>query len=212
MKRILFLLVVIFTSCESDSVEEFTPEISAEAKLYSVKQTGENQYAISRQNIGTAIFGQSDNLVQLTVFLKGMKPNTQKAVHIHNGTLEVPGRHWNQGYLFAACDSISLGRRWDKPFLGDVGNVTIDSKGNGQLTIHTDLWRINSGDNNDLLNKVMIIHENPQDFSNECTPNHIHNHSNNKIAGGMIKLISEIPQNEQPAIQMEKVPDFLICK
>ena len=199
-------------SCGPSPVEEFSPGISAEAVLYSIEQIRENQYSVSKQNIGTAVFGQSDNLVQFTILLKGMTPNTRKAVHIHNGTLEKPGRHWNQGYLYAACDSLSLGRRWNKPFLGDVGNVVINSEGNGKLIVQTDLWRINSEDNNDLLNKVIIIHENPQDFSNECTPDHIHNHSNKKIAGGMIALISDDPQNEQPVVQMERIPDFLICR
>ena len=199
-------------SCESDPVEEFIPDIRAEAKLYSIEQNGENHYLVSQQNTGTAVFGQSDNVVQLTILLENMKPNTRKAIHIHNGTVEKPGRHWNQGYLFSACDSLSMGRRWNKPFLGDIGNVDINSEGIGVFTLQTDLWQINSGDNDDVLNKVVIVHEKPQDFANECTPNHIHNHSNAKIAGGTIQLVSDIPQNEQQVVQMEKVPEFGTAK
>jgi len=214
MKKLYFLFLGLLPlACDTaDPTEEFIPEISAEAELVSVDHLGNEQYNVSDARIGTATFGQSQDRVQLTILLEGMTPNTEKAVHIHNGSLEAPGRHWNQGYLYAACDSISLGRRWDKPFLGDVGNVAIDSEGNGEFTLTTDLWRINSGDNNDILNKVIIIHEEPQDFSNECTPYHIHDHSNEKIAGGTIQLISDVPEKEQLTLEMKQVPEFLICK
>ena len=212
MKKFVFLLAVALSACESDPPEDFVPEISAEAALFSVEPLGNDQYTISEVRIGTATFGQSQKRVRLTISLEGMTPNSEKAVHIHNGSLEAPGRHWNQGYLFAACDSLSIGSRWDKPFLGDVGNVSIDGEGKGEFILTTDLWRINSGDNNDVLNKVIIIHEDPQDFSNECTPNHIHDHTNQKIAGGTIRLISDIAEKEQLIVKMEQVPEFLICK
>jgi len=211
MKKLTYLFYLLLFACSSDPTEEFIPEISAEAELFAIEGVGDNQFTVSETRIGTAVFGQSQDRVRLTISLWGMTPNSAKAVHIHNGSLEAPGRHWNQGYLFAACDSVSLGSRWDKPFLGDVGNVSIDDEGNGEFTLFTDLWRINSGDNNDILDKVIIIHEDPQDFSNECTPNHIHDHTNQKIAGGAIRLISDIVQKDQLTVKMEQVPEFLIC-
>ncbi len=212
MRKLFILLCLPLFSCDSEPNEEFIPEIIAEAELFSVEAQGDDQYTILETRIGTATFGQYQDMVRLTITLEGMTPNTEKAVHIHNGSLEDPGRHWNQGYLFAACDSVSLGRRWDKPFLGDVGNVSIDSEGNGEFVLTTDLWRINSGDSDDVLQKIIIIHEEPQDFSNECTPFHVHDHSNEKIAGGVIKLISDIQEKAQLVVKMEQVPEFLICK
>ena len=143
MKKLLFLSCVVFFACDNDQEETFIPEVSAEAQLFSIEELGDDRYNVSETRVGTATFGLAQNVVQLTITLEGMTPNSQKAVHIHNGSLQEPGRHWNQGYLFAACDSLSLGSRWDKPFLGDVGNVSIDSDGNGEFMLRTDLWRIN---------------------------------------------------------------------
>ena len=212
MKKLVFLFLIVVSACEKGAEEEFISEISAEAQLFSIQALGDDQYEVTEGRIGTATFGQSaDNSVRLTISLEGMPPNTESAVHIHNGTLEAPGRHWNQGYLYAACDSISLGSKWDKPFLGDVGNVYIDGDGNGTFILTTNLWRINSGDINDILNKVIIIHQDPQDFSNECTPYHVHDHTNQKVAGGTIELVSDVPEEKQLIVKMQQVPDFLIC-
>ncbi len=212
MKKSILVLLILISGCQSEPEQEFIAEINAEAELYSIQEVGENQYTVLERKVGTAYFGQSKNLVRLTILLEGMEPNTQKAVHIHNGSLEALGGHWNQGYLFAACDSISMGRVWDKPFLGDIGNVSIGGDKKGKFVLFTDLWKINSGDRDDVLNKVIIVHKEPSNFANECTPFHKHNHVNDKIAGGVISLVSDVPENEQLVIQMEKVPAFLICK
>ena len=214
MRNLVLLVVIAFVSCAEPKDVVFEPEISAEAKLYALETVGENQYNASEKEIGTAAFSQDGDVVRLHISLSGMTPNTFKAVHIHYGTVEEPGRHWNRGSLFASCDSLNMGSFWGRPFIGDVGNVRIDNNGNGEFTIRTDLWRINSGDEMDVLNKPIIIHDLPQDFAEECNPNHDHNHDhrNPKIAGGTITLLSDVPVNEQSIAMPEHIPDFLICK
>ncbi len=214
MKKIYLLLGIIIVGCSSKSEIPFEPEIRAEAEIFSLDQVGDNEYARVNSSVGVATFSQDGDVVELKISLQGMTPNTFKAVHIHNGTVETPGRHWNQGSLYASCDKRSLGQVWAKPFIGDVGNVPIQRDGTGELIIRTDLWRINSGDERELLNKVIIVHENPQDFIEECNPfhDHTHDHSNPKIGGGTIALISDIPINQQSIVTPEEMPDFLICK
>lgn len=214
MKKLWLLVVVLAFACSSNTEDPFEPEIIAEAKLFSLEEIGDGQYAIEAKEIGTARFAQDGDVVELRISLLGMTPNTAKAVHIHDGTVEEPGRHWNQGSYQAACNERSMGRVWARPFIGDVGNVPIGSDGTGELILRTDLWEINSGDEKDVLNRPIIVHEMSTDFAEECNPNHSHEgmHSNPKIGGGRIELISDIPLNEQSIATPEDLPDFLICK
>ncbi len=215
MKKLFILPFLLLFACDSsESQKELEPEIIAETRLYSLNQIGEKEYETMDEVVGEATFFQTGDVVTVEIVLNGMEPNTSKAVHIHEGTVEQPGRHWNAGKFIAACDNRSLGEVWAKPFIGDVGNVDIDADGNGRFSLKTDLWRLNSGDERDLLDRPIIIHENPQDFIEECNPFHDHNHphSNPKIAGGKITLVSDIAQNVQSFVKPEQMPDFLICK
>lgn len=189
------------------------PEVEAEAVIYSLAPSGENIYNVQEREVGIARFGQFGNVVSLEITLTGMTPNTSKAVHIHNGSVSEPGRHWNQGSFYAFCNERSLGQLWAKPFAGDVGNVPVDADGIGRLVIQTDLWALNTGDEKDILNKVIIIHDDPEDFVEECDPNHPHNHihSNPKIGGGTIGLIGNVKQVTAFKPTMIALPEFTIC-
>ncbi len=215
MKKFFALSFIVFMACDSsEPQEELAPEIVAEAQIHFINQVGTKGYEMRKEVVGKASFYQTGEVVTIQVFLSGMTPNTSKAVHIHEGSVERPGNHWNAGKFIRACDHQSLGTVWKKSFIGDVGNIAIDSEGKGTFSLSTDLWRINSGDDRDLLNRPIIIHENPQDFIVECDPAHDHNHShsNVKIGGGKITLVSDITQNVQSFVPSEKMPDFLICK
>lgn len=213
MRKWWMLVLVIFMGCENDKEDTFEPQIVAEAQLYSLNQLDESVYSLSSISIGTARFSQDGDIVQLEISLHGMTPNTSKAVHIHSGTIEVPGRHWNQGSLFASCNERSLGQVWARPFIGDVGNVPIDENGKGTFVLRTDLWKINSGDEKDVLQLPMVIHEYSEDFVAACDPSHSHNHdSNPKIGGGTVQLLSDVPLSPQAIGAPMETPDFLICK
>ncbi|MEQ9404301.1 MAG: superoxide dismutase family protein [Cyclobacteriaceae bacterium] len=209
---ILFLLITVSCS-QSDSIELPETKIEAMADIFSIEPVDDKTFSIIESKIGSARFSQKGQVVTMEIELRGMTPNSLKAVHIHNGTVEAPGRHWNQQSFYAFCDTESLGAAWSKPFAGDIGNVPVDSEGNGSLTIQTDLWALNSGDEKDILNKVIIVHEDPEDFAEECNPAHKHDylHSNLKIGGGAITLVSDVEQNIQLNV-MTQYPDFTICK
>ena len=213
--RNLFLVGIVgflFGCTTSESLEITDPEIEAVADIYSISLAGDDIYEVHSEKIGTAKFAQAGSVVSLSIELSGMTPNSSKAVHIHNGTVNEPGRHWNQNSFYAFCNERSMGSLWAKPFAGDVGNVPIDADGNGTLTLRTDLWALNSGDEKDILDKVVIIHQDPENFVEECDPQHSHDHahSNVKIGGGTITLITDIEQASQ--MKMSNFPDFTICK
>ncbi len=214
MKKFLipFLFSIVACNNQTEPLAIPEPEIEASAEIYELESLGNDEYNLLSERIGTASFSQAGDIVTLEIRLEGLTPNSSKAVHIHNGTVNAPGRHWNQQSFYAFCNERSLGEVWAKPFAGDVGNVTIDSEGNGSFTIQTDLWALNSGNEKDILDKVVIVHQDPEDFIEECDPNHSHDHmhSNLKIGGGTITLTSDIEQVAQSA--MKHFPDFTICK
>ena len=188
-KMIRFLVLILFlTACNANDTFLPEPKLVAESQLVMIEQIADKEYSKTDIEIGRAFFYEANNVITIEITLENMEPNTSKAVHIHQGTVELPGRHWNQGSFNSFCNERSLGELWAKPFAGDVGNVDIDENGHGQFILSTDLWAINSNDNKDILNRAIIIHQNAEDFLTECDQNHTHDmpHMNQKIAGGMI--------------------------
>ena len=216
MKKLFILPLLFVLACSSEEQAELQePEIIAEAEIFALTEVAYREYEVQSKSVGKASFFQTGNVVTIEIRLSGMTPNSQKAVHIHSGSVEQPGRHWNSGMFVAACNARSLGQVWARPFIGDVGNVPIDANGNGFFSLQTDLWAINSGNEKDIINRVIIVHEDPQDFVEECDPFHSHDHvhTNQKIAGGTIQLVSDIQLIEQSVVSSVKdMPDFLICR
>jgi len=54
---------------------------------------------------------------------------------------------------------------------GDIGNVKLNSKGNGSLTISTDLWTLGGKPDKNILGKSVIVHGGVDDFTTQPTGN-----------------------------------------
>lgn len=217
---ILLFSALLVGCAEPEKQESLEPEMEAKAKIYSIAEdeiqdpgSSYLRYVPSQQEIGVAYFSQSGNVVSLTIELKNQEPGSSRAVHIHDGSLSQPLRHWNQQSFERFCNKRSLGQVWAKVFAGDVGNVPIDEDGKGMLSIQTDFWALNSGDEKDILDKIIIVHEEPEDFAEECDPahDHSHMHSNRKIGGGIIELVTNVDRNVSVIGAFES-PDFTVCK
>lgn len=196
MKNIFLISLAFLVSCSSD--EEETPAgpiTHAAADINSVtSEDGEN--FTKGELTGNVSLQYQDGITTMVVSVFNMEANSSHAMHLHMGSLEIPGRHWNQNVLTAFCNVESMGRIWAKPFAGDVGNLDIDADGNGSFTIQTDLWTLGLGEDSDIDDTVLFIHQTSEDFINECDPNHGHNHGhvNSKIAGGAVVLGSQVLQ------------------
>ncbi len=176
--------------CSKDDASS-GPITNASTEIFSV--TSEDGSIFTPvESVGTASFQYQDGVTTITVELNGMEPNGSHAMHLHEGTLSEPGRHWNQGRLDQGfCREFSLGEVWAKTFAGDVGNISTDANGNGTFTLRTDLWSLGTNSETDILGTVLFIHQNFEDFANECDLNHGHDHGhpkNPKIAGGTVIL------------------------
>ncbi len=174
---------------------EPTPDqaIEATAILSGIYSETDSTYVVGEEPYGRVQLTQLDSIVQVEIFLENFNPNTIHSVHLHAGSCEQPGMHWNQGFGMDTyfCNERSLGIPWAKPRAGDVGNVSVGYDGSGYFSLKTDMWQLGSGDHRDIVGKVVVIHDTLDDFVGECDPNHTHNHThtNAKVACGTIELV-----------------------
>ena len=183
MKRYsLYLLscLVLFVACkDDDSAHDDT--VHATAAIYSLT-TGSGP----AQQVGEAHISAKDGLVTLSLSVSGMPPDGQHAVHLHEGSCQNPGAHWNGGESMLFCDAPSQGSVWGKPFLGDVGNLEVGPDGSGTLTLTTELWALGDGSPRDIAGTFLTLHAGPDDYQMAC---HYHNMPPNaKIGCGEVVL------------------------
>jgi len=140
--------------------------------------------------IGNFIATYQDGVVTATIYLEGQEDRPVRALHLHDGTCETPGNHWNMGHDQQACDLTDMNGVWDKMYRGDMGNLIVTEDGTGSFTLQTDLWSIGTNDSTDIVGKLIIVHFFPTDFSGECDPSHMpdHTHTNPKLGCGTINL------------------------
>ena len=182
----LLLPLILFISCEDESVVLK----NATSDLHFITQSDvEGNYVVMDSIIGQAAFFEEDGIVNATFTLEGFPPNSSHGLHIHEGTCESPGGHWNQGNSFAYCQTLSMDQPWGKPYVGDIGNIRTDENGTGSLTLETDLWSVNTGDVTDILGKIIVIHNHAEDFIWQCRNNTLPPmHNNPKVGCGTIVL------------------------
>jgi Cu-Zn family superoxide dismutase len=98
------------------------------------------------------------------------KANKNVAVHIHeHGDCSDKGNmahgHWNP--------TNAQHGKWssDAFHLGDIGNIKLDGKGKGKITVTTDLWTLGGAANRNILGKALIVHGGEDDYKTQPTGN-----------------------------------------
>ncbi len=163
--------------------------VTAKADIFSFQNVTDSTYSIDNTKIGMATLEYDGRSVLLTISVNGLTPNHRHAIHIHTGSCEKPGPHWNQGTDASFCREVNQGKIWARPKAGDVDNIRTDEYGNGILIMSSEFWALNTSDDLDLLGRAIIIHEDMEDFAQECFEVHSHTHNNLKIACGTIELL-----------------------
>ncbi|MET0636252.1 MAG: superoxide dismutase family protein [Chitinophagaceae bacterium] len=118
---------------------------------------------------GTAIFTTANGEVTMKLDLTiPSKAGKTVAVHLHeHGDCSDNGKsshgHWNP--------TKEEHGKWGKaPYhRGDIGNVKLDNKGKGSLTITTDFWTLGSTSDKNLLGKALIVHGGMDDYQTQPT-------------------------------------------
>ena len=141
------------------------------------------------EKIGHVLIVYTGDYTEISVSLYDQDPKYPFAIHIHEGDCDNLGKDWNAGLDTASCNAISMGNKWNKLNIGDVGNLFTNGDGYGNLTVYSDLWTLGTGDHDDLMNKTIVIYQGFVDFVRECDPdyNPTHTHYIPIIGCGQIK-------------------------
>jgi len=192
MKGKGLFLSALFCWCFGCTGDPESPERTlAGGQLLAVERTviETDTYRRLSKPKGQVDVSEDNGIVSLTLRLSDFEPNSSHAVHLHNGSCENPGTHWNQNTNDSFCGRESLGFPWMRSKAGDIGNVTVDEQGNAIFSIQTDLWTLNTGLDSDIVGKVIVIHQFAEDLTSSCFILTAHDHAGNpKIACGDIQL------------------------
>lgn len=132
---------------------------------------------------GTVKFDADSNgkvvmTIDITVPVKAGKTI---AVHIHEhgncgDTAKLAHGHWNPtGAQHGKWGSASF-------HLGDIGNIKLNSKGKGTMTLSTDLWTLGGNPDKNIIGKSIIVHGGMDDYKTQPTGN-----SGGRIGCGVIQ-------------------------
>lgn len=131
---------------------------------------------------GTAKFENSNGKVKMVIDITvAAKAGKSVAVHIHeHGDCSDNGNmahgHWNPG-------NAQHGKWGEGSFhAGDIGNIKLDAKGKGSLTLETDIWTLGGTPGKNILGKAIIVHGGVDDFKTQPTGN-----AGSRIGCGVIK-------------------------
>ena len=98
------------------------------------------------------------------------KANQSVAVHIHEGgecgdTAKQAMGHWNP--------TDAQHGKWGSAGFhsGDIGNISLDAKGYGELNLETDLWSIGGDSQKNILNRTIIVHGGIDDYTSQPSGN-----------------------------------------
>lgn len=199
IKKLIISILVLcaINSCQNDREIEITKNeaiaIFHPIRLSALQDSSSPfaNYDVEYQDtLGIAYLKAFSNRLELMIDLNCNKPNTSSALHMHYGTPNKPEQHWNPETAESYCGKLSLGEVWGRKYAGDIGNIHFDESGDGTFFLQTDLWSLNSGEKNDILRKVLVVHYLYEDFALHCDDNpHNHSHQNPKIGSGIIELI-----------------------
>jgi Cu-Zn family superoxide dismutase len=109
------------------------------------------------------------------------KANKSVAVHIHehgdcSDTAKMAHGHWNP-------TSAQHGKWGSASFhSGDIGNIKLNAKGKGTLTLTTDLWTLGGKTDKNILGRSIIVHGGVDDYKSQPSGN-----SGTRIGCGVIK-------------------------
>ncbi len=173
MKKLILIMLggILFSACNNTVEEYYDDNVPTEIDMVEgipVKAAVANIQATSGSDIkGTVAFTEGEGKVGLEANIIGLSKG-KHAIHIHEkgdcsaSDGKSAGGHWNP-------TGVDHGKWGDEPFhTGDIGNLEASGDTITVMTLTTDRWCIGCEDENkNILNKAIIIHEGPDDFTSQ---------------------------------------------
>jgi Cu-Zn family superoxide dismutase len=167
MKNTIFISTAILIISCTPSKKQYAAEESNEVVTAAATLSAKSNSVLN----GMASFVQDSGTVKLEISLTNAEPGTH-AMHLHEyGDCE-------------SDDGSSAGGHWDPTAMnhgkwghgefhkGDIGNIEIDSLGNGTLKMTTDQWCLGCDDSTkNIIGTAIIIHTAKDDFITQPTGN-----------------------------------------
>lgn len=198
MKRIslslMFFASVALIGCKDENKEKDDQNTSADTEMNSdMDENGEDEVKKVTVTLepksdsdleGEVVFTEEDGEVSMTAIISGLTEG-QHAIHIHE-TADC-----------SADDGSSAGGHWNPTFeqhgkwgdaegyhKGDIGNFDVDENGNGTISMTTDEWCIDCGDEEkDIIGKSIIVHDGVDDYVSQPAGD-----AGNRIGCGIIEM------------------------
>lgn len=128
--------------------------------------------ADSTKQIGSAKFYQlADGKIKMDLEINyAVRADSNVAVHFHEkGMCGDMGKaamgHWNP--------TNEAHGKWGSAAYhsGDIGNIMLDAKGHGTISVTTDRWSVKDGDVKDIIGRGIIVHGGTDDYTTQPTGN-----------------------------------------
>lgn len=166
------------TTMSHDSMSHAAPVDTAMADHAQAVLTGTNP---DTTVTGTVKFDKDGSKTKMTLEVSVPKLASKSvAVHFHeHGDCGDMGKmahgHWNP-------TNTQHGKWGEGSFhSGDIGNIKLDSKGSGTITISSDLWTIGGTAASNVVGKSIIVHSGVDDYKSQPSGN-----SGSRIGCGVI--------------------------
>lgn len=139
------------------------------------------------KNIGTAKFYElSNGQIKMDIEINfALRADSNVAVHFHEtgdcGDMGMNTHgHWNP--------TNENHGKWGSAAYhsGDIGNIMLNNKGVGKVSITTDRWNIKDGDIKNIIGRGIIVHGGTDDYTTQPTGN-----SGPRIGCGVIELLKQ---------------------
>ena len=173
---------------ETTSATSITTETAAFTEANTVPVVNHAEAKLYGTYVDTTVDGtvkfdlDSGGKVKMTLDLTvPKKAGKSIAVHIHEhgncgDTAMLAHGHWNP--------TIAQHGKWGSSSFhaGDIGNIKLDTKGKGTMSLTTELWTLGGKPDKNILGKSIIVHGGMDDYKTQPTGN-----SGSRIGCGVIQ-------------------------
>ena len=121
--------------------------------------------------IGTATFTAMNDIVHVVIEIKNASERLH-ASHLHDGDCAEIGPHWHPMSIPSGYSGVPVAEATlEAPpiGIGEIGNILVDETGTGTLEFTTPFWTIGTGETNDILGRLIVVHEAGDSFLENLT-------------------------------------------
>ncbi len=180
---VLITATAIFTfiGCKNENKDATTDSMNDAVQVDSSKEQETTKEAPKSLTIamepksgstakGEVYFVEENGVVSMKAKFSGLTPGVH-AIHIHEKSDcsspdgKSTGGHWNPTHQKHGKWGDAEGYH-----KGDIGNLEADANGVGTISLQTDQWCIDCGDETkDIVGKAIIVHDGTDDFTTQPT-------------------------------------------